>query len=401
MFDSTPVCPPDAVFGLAEEFKQDRNPDKINLTVGMYQDESGQTPVMDAVHAAEMLMARARKSHVYLPIDGLNSYNQLIESLILGNDEPAVAEGRVATAQTPGGTAALRVAGDLLYRVFDVRKIWISNPTWANHPQVFESTGLELKRYDYLDDNGTGLGFDSLIDSLSAAQPNDAILLHTVCHNPTGVDPTLPQWQQLLNLVKEKQLMPIFDFAYQGFGTSLEHDAMPIRFFCKDGGEAIICNSFSKNFSLYGERVGGITAVAHSHSSAQALLSQIKAIIRTTYSNPPAHGAEIVATILGDASLRAQWKAELDGMRTRIRNLRASFAQAISQRLPGAEFDHINRQRGMFSYSGITADHVDRLKNEFSIYMLRSGRINIAGINSNNIDRLCDGIASVLTGIVA
>ena len=396
MFDSTPVYPPDAVFGIAAEYRKDSNPDKINLTVGMYQDESGKIPVMDSVHRVELDLAKERGSRVYLPIDGLQKYNDQIAKLILGDTHPAITEGRVATAQTPGGTAALRVAGDLLRRIVDAKTIWISNPSWANHPQIYNTVGLEVKRHDYLDQHGTGMDFEAVIKSLSTAAAGDVVLLHTVCHNPTGVDPSPEQWVELLNLVREKQLVPIFDFAYQGFGEGLNEDAKPIRDFCADGGQALICNSFSKNFNLYGERVGGITAVGGSPEAAAALLSQIKSIIRTNYSNPPTHGAAIVARVLSDPELRKNWEQELNAIRNRIGELRSKFVQALDARTPGNDFSHINRQRGMFSYSGISAENVDRLKNEYSIYLLRSGRVNIAGINEQNLDPLCDAIAAVV-----
>ena len=396
MFDATPVCPPDSVFGIAAEYRKDPNPNKINLTVGMYQDESGKTPVMDSVHLVECAMAKERSSHVYLPIDGHNSYNNLIGKLILGDAHSAIKENRVATMQTPGGTGALRVAGDLLKKTYDVKTIWISNPTWGNHPQIYAAAHLDVKKYDYLDQRGTGLDFDAVLRSLSGANAGDAVLLHTVCHNPTGVDPSAEQWDQLLTLVKEKKLLPIFDFAYQGFGSGLHEDAKPIRDFCGSGGEALICNSFSKNFNLYGERVGGITAVSNSSDSAAAVLSQIKLVARTSYSNPPTHGAEIVSRVLSDGSLRANWENELNLTRERIDDLRTKFVDALNQRMPAADFSHINRQRGMFSYSGISAEHVDRLKTEHSVYLLGSGRINIAGINGHNLDRLCDAIANVL-----
>ena len=396
MFEATPVCPPDSVFGIAAEYRKDPNPDKINLTVGMYQDESGKIPVMQAVHEVECLMAQERSSHVYLPIDGMSDYNGLIGKLILGDNHPVITDGRVATMQTPGGTGALRVAGDLLKKIYAVNTIWISNPTWGNHPQIYSAAQLDVKKYDYLDANGTGLDFDAVLKSLSTASSGDAILLHTVCHNPTGVDPSSEQWNQLLTLIKEKKLLPIFDFAYQGFGAGLDEDAKPIRDFCADGGEALICNSFSKNFNLYGERVGGLTVVASSKDSAAAVLSQVKMLARTSYSNPPSHGATIVSRVLFDSGLRTKWKQELDETRERISDLRKKFVAAIDTRIPSVDFSHISKQRGMFSYSGISAEHVDKLKNEHSVYMLRSGRINIAGINSHNLDQLCDAIAAVL-----
>ena len=392
MFETAPLNPPDAIFGLMEEFKKDSNPDKINLTVGVYRDEAGTTPVMKAVRQAEQILLDAAGSKGYLPIDGATDYNAAVGKLILGENSNA----QITTAQTPGGTVSLRLAGELVKRVFSVDTIWMSNPTWANHPQIYTAAGLNLKKYEYLDDAGTGLGFEKVLSSLAEAKAGEAILLHTVCHNPTGVDPTPDQWKELLTLVADKKLIPIFDFAYQGFGESLEADAFPIRHFIEAGNDAIVCNSFSKNFGLYAERVGGISAIAQSSDVANAMRSQIKSTIRTMYSNPPLHGGAIVQTVLTDAGLRSTWETELAEIRNRILDLRGKFVDKMQSLAPDRDFGYIKQQRGMFSYSGLRADQVARLKAKHSIYALGSGRINIAGINSGNMDRLCEAIASVL-----
>jgi aspartate aminotransferase len=396
LFESAPLNPPDSIFGLIEQFKKDPNPDKINLSVGVYQDDTGMTPVMECVRAAEKNMLEAAGTKSYLPIDGAPAYNELIGHLVLGESLANNPDIHWATAQTPGGTASLRLAGDLLRRVFGVDTIWMSDPTWANHPQIYDAAGLNIEKYDCLDENKTRLDFGSFVDSLKRAKPNQAVLLHTVCHNPTGVDPSPEQWRELAVLIKNQQLFPIFDFAYQGFGENIESDAFPIRHFVESGGEALICNSFSKNFGLYAERVGGITVVAANADSAAAMLSQIKLTIRTMYSNPPLHGEKIVETILGDADLRAKWESELAAIRNRILDLRATFVAAMQQLAPDQDFQFINQQRGMFSYSGLKPAQVQRLRDEYSIYVLNSGRINIAGINSGNLERLCQAIASVL-----
>lgn len=395
MFESAPLNPPDAIFGLIEQFKKDTNPDKINLSVGVYQDESGTTPVMKCVRLAEQKLLEAAGTKSYLPIDGPANYNNAIGRLILGDLYDAENVNSVS-AQTPGGTVSLRLAGELLRRVFKVDTVWMSNPTWANHPKIYAAAGLNVEKYDYLDEQGTRLDFGRLVESLKKAKPNQAVLLHTVCHNPTGVDPTPEQWDQLHDVIKERQLFPIFDFAYQGFGTDLDSDAYPIRKFVESGGEALVCNSFSKNFGLYAERVGGITAVSHSADTAKAMLSQIKLTIRTMYSNPPLHGGAVVSTVLNDPELRNVWETELTEIRNRILQLRSTFVDAMQKRLPDEDFQYIMEQRGMFSYSGLTADQVDRLREEHAIYALKSGRINIAGINGQNLDRLCDAIASVV-----
>jgi aspartate/tyrosine/aromatic aminotransferase len=395
MFESTPINPPDAIFGLNEEFQRDPNPDKIDLTVGMYQNESGQIPIMQCVRQAEFDLWEQQVSHVYLPIDGLAEFNRWMPRLILGASHEAVSEQRVHAAQTPGGTGALRIAGELLVRIYGVRRLWASNPTWVNHLTIFPAAGLQVGEYGYLDDSRTQFDCQRMLDTIQQMQPREAILLHAVCHNPTGADPTRQQWEQILAAVKQRQLMPVFDFAYQGFGDGVEDDAFPIRHYCEQNSEAIICNSFSKNFNLYGERVGSITTVASNRQDAKAVLSQVKAVIRAIYSNPPMHGAAVVARVLNDESLSRSWRNELEANRLRIAALRQQFVDALSFRIPHQDFRYILRQRGMFSYSGICGEAVDRLKHDFGVYMLRSGRINVAGINANNIDRLCDAIAVV------
>ena len=395
MFESAPLNPPDAIFGLIEQFKKDTNPNKINLSVGVYQDETGSTPVMKCVRMAEQKLLDEAGTKSYLPIDGRPNYNEAIGRLILG-DLYDHADVNSVSAQTPGGTVSLRLAGELLRRVFNVDTIWMSNPTWANHPKIYGAAGLNVEKYEYLDEQGTRLDFDRLVSSLEKAKPKQAILLHTVCHNPTGVDPTPQQWEKLCEVISKQQLFPVFDFAYQGFGTSLEDDAFPIRNFVEAGGEALVCNSFSKNFGLYAERVGGITAVSKNADVAKAMLSQIKLTIRTMYSNPPLHGGAIVDTVLNDAELRKVWETELTEIRNRILQLRADFVAAMQTRIPDTDFQYILDQRGMFSYSGLTADQVGTLMNDHAIYALKSGRINVAGINSSNLDQICDAIAAVV-----
>lgn len=396
MFETAPLNPPDSIFGLIEQFKKDPRGEKINLSVGVYQDETGATPVMKAVREAERRLLDQAGSKNYLPIDGPASYNAAIGQLIYGDDLLARKDVFVAAAQTPGGTVSLRLAGELLRRVFRVDTIWMSNPTWANHPQIFGAAQLNIEKYEYLDENGTGLGFQRLLKSLEQAQSGQAVLLHTACHNPTGVDPSTDQWRTLLKMVFEKKLFAIFDFAYQGFGSGLEEDAFPIRHFVELGGEPLVCNSFSKNFGLYAERVGGISAVSPSEKISAAMSSQIKSTIRTMYSNPPLHGGSVVDTVLHDAELQAMWEAELTEIRERILQLRSQFVAAMAARLPDHDFGYINQQRGMFSYSGLQPEQVAKLKEEFGIYILGSGRINVAGINAGNLDRLCDSIAATM-----
>ena len=402
MFQSIPVCPPDSIFGLAEEFKQDPHPQKVNLTVGVYKDENGRTPIMRAVRQAESRLLDAAQPHTYLPIDGDHDYDGRVARLVLGNDHPAIETGRALTAQTPGGTGALRMAGDVLRQHAGVRRIWISRPTWGNHLQVYQAVGLERIDYDYLDERKTGLDFEHVLRQFEQGQPGDAVLLHTVCHNPTGVDPDPDQWRTWLQRISDRQMIPVFDFAYQGFGQDIHTDAMPVREFTSQPqyhGEALICNSFSKNFNLYGERVGGITVVANRADGAAAMLSQIKSAIRTEYSNPPRYGAELVKRILRDDTLRQQWLEELEQIRLRIASLRQQFVDRMRELCPDVDFSHMLRQRGMFSFSGIGPEQVDRLKQEYSIYLLRNGRINVAGLNESNLDYVCRSIAVTLCAI--
>jgi aspartate/tyrosine/aromatic aminotransferase len=395
VFQSAPLSPPDSIFGLIEEYKRDPNPNKINLSVGVYQDEFGQTPVMNCVRAAERILLDEAGSKNYLPIDGLARFNDLVGRLALAETAQHAAI-HWHTAQTPGGTVALRIAGELLRRVFGTSTIWISDPTWANHPQIYQAAGMAIEQYSYLDSSHTRLDFQRLMDSLKAAKAGQAVLLHTVCHNPTGVDPSPDQWVDLLRLIQEKGLLPIFDFAYQGFGVDLQTDSFPVRHFVEQGGEALICSSFSKNFGLYAERVGAVTVATQSAPVGRAMLSQVQATIRTIYSNPPLHGGKVVETILGNDGLRNQWEQELTDIRQRIHQLRVQFVGMMGQMVPGRDFRYVLEQRGMFSYSGLTSAQVARLKQEYGIYALTSGRINIAGINQTNLLPLCQAIAAVI-----
>ncbi len=393
MFEELKIAPPDPVFGLAEMFRADPNPAKINLTVGAYQTEDGTTPVLNCVKQAEKLIHERQTTKNYLPIDGTATFASLVARLVLGEQHPAIADGRTATAHTPGGTGALRVAADLLHQQCGTRRIWIGNPTWANHPQIFKAAGLEVLWFPYLTPDQRGLDFEHFLDALERAESGDAILLHTVCHNPTGFDLSREQWMQTLELVKSKEMVPIFDFAYQGFGEGLDEDAAVLRQYFADGHAGIVCNSFSKNMGLYGERVGGLTLVTSESRSQPAVLSQVKAIIRTIYSTPPQHGGAIVETVLSDSQLRSEWIVELDTMRRRIIDLREMFAERLAERIPDHDFSFIRRQVGMFSFSGLSREQVIRLRSEFAIYAVESGRINIAGINSRNLETICDAIA--------
>ncbi len=407
MFENVPLAPPDAIFGLMEAFKKNPNPDKINLGAGVYKDESGRTPVLACVKAAEARILQQEPSKAYLPIEGAPEYGQAVQRLIFGPEHAIITGRRAVTAHCPGGTGALRVACDLLKRVRPSATghpgggqttVWLSAPTWPNHPQILEAVGLEMKSYPYFDRGNNSLDFAGMIDALSRVEAGDVVLLHGCCHNPTGVDPTPEQWQEIGEVLAQRRAVPLVDFAYQGFAVEVREDAGGIGSLCQRLPETILCSSFSKNFGLYNERVGALTVVAASEQEAQAVLSQVKSLIRANYSNPPVHGSSIVTTILGDAALRGQWQQELTQMRERIHAMRRLFAAELDARgvrLSAAGNGFIAGQKGMFSFSGLDRQQVDRLRDEHAIYIVGSGRLNVAGMTESNMPRLCDAIAAV------
>ncbi len=395
-FSTLQMAPPDAILGLTEAFLKDENPDKMNLSVGVYQNEVGVTPVLETVKRAEERLLREEQTKSYLPISGLASYNQAVQELVLGSQHPALQQNRVATIQAPGGTGALRVAADFLQSRFPGIRIWCSQPTWANHPNVFQAAGLSVEYYPYLDAAAHQLDFSGMLAALDQIPEGDAVLLHGCCHNPSGVDPTPEQWREIAERIRQRKLLPFVDFAYQGFGEGLEADAVGVRLLCEAVDEALIASSYAKNFSLYRERVGALMVIGQDASVKDAALSHLKQCIRTNYSNPPAHGAGIVSTILNDASLRKAWEQELSQMRDRINGMRRLFVQTMQKHAPRQDFSFIERQRGMFSFSGLSSDQVARLRDEHAIYIVGSGRINVAGITPANIDRLCQAVATVL-----
>ena len=393
MFESLQMAPPDAILGLNELFHKDPNPDKINLSVGVYRDESGITPILECVKQAEARLLTEESSKSYLGMDGLAEFGQLVKELIFGA-EPA--DQRAVTLQTPGGTGALRVAADFLRHRVGAERIWVSSPTWANHPSIFKAAGLEVESYSYLASDSLELDFNALTDSLTQIPAGDVVCLHACCHNPTGVDPSGEQWEEIARICKQNKILPLVDFAYQGFGDGLVEDTTAINCFMKNGTEMLICSSFSKNFGLYCERIGALTIVADGADAAQAALSHAKLAVRTNYSNPPKHGGAIVAMVLGDEQLLASWQHDVAAMRQRIHEMRSAFVSSMKDRNSSRDFSFIEKQRGMFSYSGLTSLQVDRLREEFSVYAVGSGRINVAGMTPGNMDRLCDAIAAVL-----
>jgi len=397
MFEHLDTAPPDAILGLNDAFRSDPNPDKINLSVGVYKDASGQTPVLECVKAAERQLVDGESSKSYLAIDGLPRFCELTRQLLFGAEHDIVTSGRSVSLQTPGGTGALRVAADFLRKKLPGATIWCSKPTWVNHPKVFEAADCQVESYEYIDAAGVGLNFEAMLGSLEEIPAGDVVLLHGCCHNPTGIDPTPEQWKQIGDVIRRRALLPLIDFAYQGFGEGLEPDVRGLHEICNSASEAIVCSSFSKNFGLYSERVGALTLIADEPGAAAAALSHAKVCVRTNYSNPPQHGAAIVATVLDDPELRAQWEQELAVMRDRINSMRTLFVETMREKAPQHDFSFIGKQRGMFSFSGLTPMQVDELRNKHSVYVVTAGgRINVAGITADNVERLCAAIAAVI-----
>lgn len=397
MLDSLPLAPPDAILGLAEAFKLDANPRKINLSVGVYRDEQGSTPILVCVKEAERRILASEKSKGYLSIEGHPEYATRVQELLFGPGHEVLVAKRAVTAQTPGGTGSLRVAADFLKKHFPHTTVWFSKPTWANHPAIFAAAGLPVNTYAYIDAAGRALDFPAMLASLGEIPAGNVVLLHACCHNPTGIDPTPDQWKQIAAVIHERQLLPLIDFAYQGFGEGLAEDAVGLKELAPPGRELLICSSFSKNFGLYGERVGALTVVASNADAANRALSQVKISIRTNYSNPPAHGAAIVATVLGDAELRRQWEQELAAMRDRIHQMRRLFVSTMREKSPQHDFSFLVDQKGMFSFSGLTNLQVDELRSKHSVYVVGGGgRMNVAGMTRENMTPLCAAIAAVL-----
>lgn len=396
MFERIEAAPPDPILGLTDAFKKDPNPDKINLGVGIYQDANGTTPVLESVKEAERRLISTESTKSYLGIDGIANYKSHVQRLLFGDGHVVQSQGRSCTVQTPGGTGALRVAGDFIAKMFPTKRIWLSEPTWANHPSVFRAASVATESYPYFDRDSNSLDLDAMLACWGQIPEGDIILLHACCHNPTGVDPSVEQWQKIASELNARKLLPLIDFAYQGFGDGLEQDARGLRTLCDTVPELFICSSFSKNFGLYRERVGALTFVSGSHDTTAKVFSQIKACVRANYSNPPAHGAAIVELVLSDESLRSQWEEELLQMRNRINGMREQFVSAVTDQGLQHDFSFIHNQRGMFSFSGLSPEQVDTLREQYSIYIVRSGRINVAGITPKNLDRLCEAIVAVL-----
>jgi aromatic-amino-acid transaminase len=386
----------DPILSLMETFKADPRADKVNLSIGLYYDAAGVVPQLGAVAEAEKRLAgQPHQASLYLPMEGLGSYRQAIQTLLFGAGHPAVEGGRVATVQTVGGSGALKVGADFLKRYFPESQVWVSDPTWDNHRAIFEGAGFKVNTYPYFDQQSRGLNFDGMLATLQTLPANSIVLLHPCCHNPTGVDLSQAQWQQVIEVVKARSLIPFLDIAYQGFGEGLVDDAYAIREVARAGVPCLVSNSFSKIFSLYGERVGGLSVVCDDVDSAQSVLGQLKATVRRNYSSPPNFGAQLVAAVLGDAGLNAQWEAEVEQMRLRILEMRQGLVDALGALLPGQDFQFFLRQRGMFSYTGFSVEQVRRLRDEFGVYLIDSGRVCMAGLRPDNLQQVAKAFAAV------
>lgn len=396
MFEQVSMAPADPILGLTDAFKKDPRDEKINLGVGIYKDENGTTPILATVKEAEKRLLEQETTKSYLTIEGIAAYGEAVQKLLFGADNEIIAANRARTAQVPGGTGALRTGADFAVKKLGIKKIWVSNPTWANHGNVFKTAGLEVASYDYYNAQSKDLDFDAMLQSLQSVEAGDLVLFHGCCHNPTGIDPTIEQWEILAKLIAELGAVPFFDFAYQGFAKGVTEDAQGLRVFAKYNKELLVANSFSKNFGLYNERVGGITLVAEDSDIAESAFSQIKAGIRSNYSNPPAHGAAIVTTILNDQQLYQQWEQEVADMRERIQEMRDLFVATLKEKGVSDDYSFISRQNGMFSFSGLSLEQVNRLKEEFAVYIVGSGRISVAGMTKNNMQPLCDALVKVI-----
>ncbi|WER44802.1 aspartate/tyrosine/aromatic aminotransferase [Cupriavidus sp. WKF15] len=396
LFSAVEMAPRDPILGLNEAFNADTRATKVNLGVGVYFTDEGKIPLLRAVQEAEKARLTTATPRGYLPIEGIAAYDQAVQSLLFGKESPLITEGRVVTAQALGGTGALKIGADFLKRLYPASKVAISDPSWENHRALFESAGFEVVNYAYYDAPSHGLNFAGMLESLKSYPANTIVVLHACCHNPTGVDLSADQWKEVVALIKARNLIPFLDMAYQGFADGIDPDGAAVRLFADSGLPFFVSSSFSKSFSLYGERVGALSIVTTSKDEAQRVLSQVKRVIRTNYSNPPTHGGTVVATVLNSPELRAMWEQELAEMRDRIKLMRHALVDKLAAKGVKTDFSFVKAQRGMFSYSGLSSAQVDRLRNEHGIYAVGTGRICVAALNSRNIDAVVDAIAAVL-----
>lgn len=395
MFQSIPAYPGDPILTLNERFGADARTDKVNLSIGVYLDDHGRIPVMAAVEAAQAQVSPLAP-HPYLPMEGNRAYCAQVQALVFGQDSPARAEGAITTVQTLGGSGALKVGADFIQRYFPGAAVLLSDPTWDNHQAIFEAAGFSVQRYPYFDPATRGLAAEAMLDRLAQAQPGTIVVLHACCHNPTGVDPSAEQWQAILDVVIERNLVPFFDVAYQGFGQGIEEDAYAVRLFAKQHISMFVASSFSKNFALYGERCGALSVRCPDADQAQLVLGQMKSTIRQNYSSPPAFGVDLITRVLSDEALREMWRKEVDAMRARILTVRHALYDALKARRPDSDFEYIIRQTGMFTYTGLTAAQAVTLRDAHGVYVLESGRVCMAALSLDRVDRVATAIAAVL-----
>ena len=397
MFQKVDAYAGDPILSLMERFKEDPRSDKVNLSIGLYYNEEGIIPQLQAVAEAEArLNAVPHGASLYLPMEGLNSCRNTIAPLLFGADHAVLTQKRVATIQTLGGSGALKVGADFLKKYFPDSGVWVSDPTWENHVAIFEGAGFTVQTYPWFDSETNDVRVDALLEKLNTLPERSIVLLHPCCHNPTGADLTNAQWDAVIDVLKTRNLIPFLDIAYQGFGAGMEEDAYAIRAVASAGLPALVSNSFSKIFSLYGERVGGLSVVCEDAEAAGRVLGQLKATVRRIYSSPPNFGAQVVATVLGDDRLKASWLAEVESMRKRILTMRQELVDVLKEAVPGHNFDYLLKQRGMFSYTGLSAAQVDRLREEFGVYLISSGRMCVAGLNASNVHRVAQAFAAVM-----
>lgn len=397
MFEHVTPYAGDPILGLMDKFANDSRTDiKVNLGVGVYYTEDGKLPVLECVKTTEERIVNPSRPRGYLPMDGLAGYKKACQALLFGKDSKVIKDGRVATIATLGGSGALKVGADFIHEWFPTAKCYVSDPTWGNHISIFEGSGLEVGKYPYYDEETIGVKFDDMCAFLKTLNENDVVLLHPCCHNPTGVDLSHEQWHTVLDIITDKKLIPFMDIAYQGFGDDMDGDAFAIRLAVEKGLTLFVSNSFSKNLSLYGERVGGLSVVAPTKDEADTVLGQLKFTVRRIYSSPPSHGNTIVDTVMNDDELFDQWVGEVYEMRDRIRQMRQKLQDTLTEKLPKRDFSYFTKQQGMFSFTGLTKPQVIRLRDEFAIYMVENGRMCIAGLNNANVDYVASSMAEVL-----
>ncbi|MBB3256588.1 aromatic-amino-acid transaminase [Paraburkholderia bannensis] len=396
MFEHIDAYPGDPILSLNESFQKDPRQNKVNLSIGIYFDDEGRLPVMKAVHEAEAALLNEPGAKPYLPMAGFAQYRDAVQTLVFGAQCPSRGAGRVATVQTLGGSGALKVGADFIKRYFPQSQVWVSDPTWENHRFIFERAGFEVNTYPYYDEATGGLKFDAMLSAIDALPAKSVVLLHACCHNPTGVDLDDAQWVQLIDVLQKRDLLPFVDMAYQGFGAGLDADAFAVRELGRRGVPALVANSFSKNFSLYGERCGGLHVICEDAAAADRVLGQLTGAVRSNYSNPPTHGAKLVTRVLGTPALRQSWESELAAMCERIARMRVAIHEGLKAHVSGEALSRYIKQRGMFTYTGLSAAQVDRLKEKFGVYILRSGRMCVAGLNDRNVSIVVDAVGKVL-----